>query len=164
MPATYEPIATNTLGSAAANVTFSSIPATYTDLVIVYQALAATGNPDMTAQFNGDTGSNYSATRLSGNGTAASSARYTSQTFARFDEFAAATTTAATMGVISIMNYSNTTTNKTLISRSNQAGLGVETFVNLWRNTAAINSIKLAFTSGNIATGAVFTLYGIKAA
>ena len=106
MPATYEPIATNTLGSAAANVTFSSIPATYTDLVIVYQALAATGNPDMTAQFNGDTGSNYSATRLSGNGTAASSARYTSQTFARFDEFAAATTTAATMGVISIMNYS----------------------------------------------------------
>jgi hypothetical protein len=164
MPATYEPIATNTLGSAAADVTFSSIPATYTDLVIVYQALAATGNPDMTAQFNGDTGSNYSATRLTGNGTAASSARYSSQTFCRFDEFAAATTTAATMGVISVMNYSNATTYKTLISRSNQAGLGVEAFVNLWRSTAAITSIKLAFTSGNIAAGAVFTLYGIKAA
>ena len=164
MPATYEPIATNTLGSAAADVTFSSIPATYTDLVIVYQALAATGNPDMTAQLNGDTGSNYSATRLTGNGTAASSARYSTQTFCRFDEFAAATTTAATMGVISVMNYSNATTYKTLISRSNQAGLGVETFVNLWRSTAAITSIKLAFTSGNIAAGAVFTLYGIKAA
>jgi hypothetical protein len=162
--ATYEKIETYTAPSAVASHTFSTIPGTYTDLVLVYQALAATGNPDMTAQFNADTGSNYSATRLSGNGSAASSARYSSQTFARFDEFAAATTTAATMGVISVMNYSNTTTYKTLISRSNQAGLGVEAFVNLWRNTAAITSIKLAFTSGNIATGATFTLYGIKAA
>ena len=164
MPATYEPIATTTLGSAAADVTFSSISGTYTDLVVIYTALAATGNPDMTAQLNADTGSNYSATRLTGNGTAASSARYSTQTFCRFDEFAAATTTAATMGVISVMNYSNATTYKTLISRSNQAGLGVETFVNLWRSTASITSIKLAFTSGNIAAGAVFTLYGIKAA
>jgi hypothetical protein len=164
MATTYEPIATTTLGSAAADVTFSSISGTYTDLVVIYNALAATGNPDMTCQINGDTATNYSATRLTGNGTAASSARYSSQSFCRFDEFAAATTTAATTGLVSVMNYSNATTYKTLISRSNQAGSGVEAFVNLWRSTAAITSLKFAFTSGNIATNAVFTLYGIKAA
>ena len=38
MPATYEPIATTTLGSAATNITFSSIPATYTDLRLVLVA------------------------------------------------------------------------------------------------------------------------------
>jgi len=160
---TYTPIASQTLASAASDITFSSISGSYTDLVVVYTALAATGNPDMTCQINGDTASNYSATRLSGTGAAANSARYTSQTFCRFDEYAAATTTAATTGIISVMNYSNTTTYKTLISRSNQSAQGVEAFVNLWRSTAAITSLKFAFTSGNIATGAVFTLYGIKA-
>jgi hypothetical protein len=161
--ATYSLIASNVLGSAQANVTFSSIPGTFTDLIIVYVATASTGNPDMTAQINGDTATNYSATRLTGNGTAASSARYSTQSFCRFDEFAAATTTAATTGIVSVMDYSNATTYKTLISRSNQAALGVEAFVNLWRSTAAITSLAFAFTSGNIAAGSTFKLYGIQA-
>lgn len=159
---TYTPIATQVLASATASVTFNSF-SSYTDLVFVYTATAATGNPDMTCRINGDTATNYSATRLSGTGAAANSARYTTQTFCRFDEYAAATTTAATTGIISVMNYSNATTYKTLISRSNQAGQGVEAFVNLWRSTDAITSLVFSFTSGNIAAGSTFTLYGIKA-
>jgi hypothetical protein len=162
MPNTYTELLKTTVGTATPSVTLDLTGISgYTDLVVVYVATASTGNPDMTCQINGDTGSNYSATRLSGNGTAASSARYTSQTFCRFDEFAAPTTTAATTGIISVMNYSNATTYKTLISRSNQAGLGVEAFVNLWRSTAAITSLAFALTSGNIAVGSTFSLYGI---
>jgi len=61
MPATYEPIATTTLGSAAATITFSSIPATYTDLVIVF-AGTATANLNPLMSFNSDSGTNYSTT------------------------------------------------------------------------------------------------------
>jgi hypothetical protein len=58
---TYEAIATQTLGSAAASVTFSSIPGTYTDLVIVCTPLRVTaGAEELVFQFNSDTGSNYS--------------------------------------------------------------------------------------------------------
>ena len=62
MASTYEPIATTTLGSAASSITFSSIPATYTDLrlVLVHTPSASTGNAQM--QFNSDTATNYSYT------------------------------------------------------------------------------------------------------
>ena len=76
---TYVAIATNTLGSAAASVTFSSIPGTYTDLVIVTQAISATAD-NVGIRFNSDSGSNYSQTWLSGNGTSAISSRYSSST------------------------------------------------------------------------------------
>ena len=64
MPNTYEPIATNTLGSAASSVTFSSIPSTYTDLIVVMNYANSTGLADVFFRFNGDTGSNYSDTIL----------------------------------------------------------------------------------------------------
>jgi hypothetical protein len=77
---TYTPIATQTLGSAAASVTFSSIPQGYTDLILVinYATSASTGNALL--RFNSDTGSNYSETALIGNGTTATSDRESSVT------------------------------------------------------------------------------------
>jgi len=69
---TYTLIASNTLGSGTATVTFSSIPGTYTDLILVC-GLPATGtanNSDgLRFQLNSDTGSNYSATWLTNSGT-----------------------------------------------------------------------------------------------
>ena len=62
------------------------------------------------------------------------------------------------------MNYSNTTTYKSNISRGNNAATGLDTMVTTWRNTAAITSIKIFPASGNMATGTIATLYGIKAA
>ena len=62
------------------------------------------------------------------------------------------------------MNYANTTTYKTNISRSNNASTGVDAIATLWRNTAAITSVKVYPASGNMATGTIATLYGIKAA
>jgi hypothetical protein len=65
------------------------------------------------------------------------------------------------------MNYSNTTTYKTALNRSNQAAGGVDATVGLWRSTAAIDTIRFyANTNGsqNFLTGSTFTLYGIAAA
>jgi hypothetical protein len=175
MPATYEPIATTTLGSAAASYTFSSIPSTYTDLILVTQSRndAPFQYDDIWVCFNSDTtNANYSVTRLSGDGSSASSNRSTNandgagtRSWILSDNGAGSGIFG--IGITSIMNYANTTTFKTGISRSNtQANESVRGAVGLWRNTAAINSIKLSIRneSTNFIAGCTFTLYGIKAA
>jgi hypothetical protein len=162
---TYTPIATQTLGSAAASVTFSSIPATYTDLVLVYNGKFASANGQIALQFNGDTATNYSNTELYGNGTAAGSSRESSVSSMRLGY--TATANIENMNVMQIMNYSNATTNKTILTRQNTAGSasGAAAHVGLWRSTSAINSIVVLCYSGiNFVSGSTFTLYGIKAA
>ena len=161
---TYTPIATTTLGSAQSSVTFSSISGSYTDLVLVVYIPSNSTNDDMYLQYNSDTGSNYSNTTLRGNGTTASSTRGSNTTGARFSDSSSPTTTTSCTAIINIMNYANTTTYKTNISRSNNASTGVDSMVTLWRSTAAITSVKVYPASGNMASGSTFTLYGIQAA
>ena len=168
MPAgnTYEAIATQTLGSAAASVTFSSIPATYTDLVVVVSASPSTTVYMGYGELNGDTGSNYSETLLYGTGSAAGSARETSRPNLYFGNWTTQNTTSSrVVYIINIMNYANTTTYKTLLSRASDSTTEVNAVVNLWRSTAAINSFRLYLGgAGNFVAGSTFSLYGIKAA
>jgi hypothetical protein len=165
---TYEAIATNTLGSAAASVTFSSIPATYTDLVLVLQPASTTFADNIALNFNSDTGSNYSSTNLSGTGSAASSGRAASPYIQVTNIIGTTGTLGAMTSTIHIMNYANTTTYKTVISRTGQIGAtynGNEVIVTLWRNTAAINTIVVKQSgSPNFVAGSTFSLYGIAAA
>ena len=162
---TYTPIATNTLSSAAASVTFSSISGTYKDLVCVYTA--NTASPvDMSVRMNGDTGSNYSYTWLSGTGTTTESSRGSNYTRLLLDNYGYPPSAASTynVAIIQFMNYSNTTTYKTTLMRSNNAAAGVDAGVGLWRSTSAITSLVFNFSTGaNIASGSVFSLYGIGA-
>lgn len=165
MAATYEPINTQTLGSAQASVTFSSIPATYTDLVLVYEAGNSGNIYDGTfARFNSDTGNNYSWTYLLGNGSTAISGRESN--VARTG--AGASGASRGMSILNIMNYSNTTTYKTILNRRSvvdASGYTVGAEVGLWRSTAAISTVLLFVQSGtNFDAGSTFTLYGIKAA
>lgn len=158
---TYTPLATQTLSSAAATVTFSSISGAYTDLVLIF---GGTGNGvDIQYQFNGDTGTNYSVTRLSGNGTTAVSNRNTNYASIEADYNAYANATQ-TVNICNIMNYSNSTTYKTALFRSNNASLGVDAGVGLWRNTAAITQVLIKTNASTFSTGTVFSLYGIAAA
>lgn len=160
MDKTYEPIATQTLGSAAASVTFSSIPTTYTDLVLV---LCGTSTVDDTImmQFNSDTGNNYSWTQIGADpGSGVFSSRASNVASVRIGYG----NTAQGNHIAQIMDYSNTTTNKTTLSRSNKGASDVRAIVGLWRNTAAITSITVIQTGGSFSTGFVFSLYGIKAA
>jgi len=172
MPAgnTYVAIATNTLSSAG-TVTFSSIPATYTDLVLVINNAVsiATNTPGACISFNGDTATNYSSTHLEGTGTSALSNRQTSQSNinAGYNIGLSSSSTQPATIIINIMNYANTTTYKTTLSRNTQTtgtAPGTGATVGLWRSTAAINSIAITAQTGNFATGTVFSLYGIAAA
>ena len=162
MPATYEPIATTTLGSAANTITFSSIPATYTDLKIVWFGIQSTSQ--FRFRFNNDTATNYSYNVLQGDGTSASSSRFATQSF-----IYASTSAAATYGAfmsIDVMSYAGSTNKTALVTTSRDLnGSGsVDRGIGLWRSTAAINRVDLYLGSGNMNAGATATLYGIKSA
>lgn len=165
MAITYEPISTTTLGSAAASVTFSSISGSYTDLVLICQVQRSTATGTyLQMRFNSDSGSNYSTTFLFGNGTTAGSWRDSNRTDINLDYYAAPQNNSWSIRNISIMNYSNTTTYKTVLNRANDATQGTDAGVHLWRSTSAITSLVLTMPSNNFVTGSTFTLYGIKAA
>ena len=163
MAKTYVPIATQTLGSAAASVTFSSIPATYTDLVLVIDAIG-TGTGGGKLNFNSDSSALYSRTILHGNGTAAGSTRDTASTTCFISHLASVTSANRTNFVVHIMNYANTTTYKTSITRANNPAEATETTVGLYRSTNAISSIVIALSANSYDTGSTFSLYGILAA
>jgi hypothetical protein len=162
---TYTPIATTTLGSAAASYTFSSISGSYTDLILVSTPIV-TAATTFGLYFNGSTAANYSATILTGDGTSAASTRVSNQTEIRISYAATSRTTNTTNIITQIQNYSNATTYKTLLSRDNAASDGTGAIVGLWRSTAAITSITIIPISGGsiINTGSTFTIYGISAA
>ena len=164
MAITYEPIATTTLGSAAASVTFSSISGSYTDLILVFNGTTVTTANNLSLQFNADTGSNYSMTRVRGNGSTADSTRFTNISM-MYGPNISYTSTVPSPVIWQIQNYANTTTYKTAIGRGGGSDTETTAVVGLWRNTAAITSIVvLVNSSQNMTSGSVLTLYGIKAA
>lgn len=163
--ATYFPIATQTLSSAATTVTFSSISGSYTDLIIVSDNIQSGGTQgNLFIQFNGDTSSNYSRTWLSGDGSTAYSGLESSQTKMGLTAYAYPQTTTRWAGVIHIENYSDSTKYKTVLIRGNNSSVGVDAIVGVWRSTSAITSLVLSRSNDQFATGSTFTLYGIAAA
>ena len=163
MTATYEPIETKTLGTATASVTFSSIPQTYTDLVLVVNHSATTGNPSISGRFNSDTGSNYSRTLFLGNGSSAGSNRGVNQTSLGLAIGIGSSTTREGIMICNVFNYTNSTTYKTCIVRNNAASLGTEVSLTVWRNTSAVTAFEVFVGSSTFTVGTTFTLYGIKA-
>lgn len=159
--ATYEPIATTTLGSATNTVTFSSISGSYTDLVFV-GSFANSANTDLYMRFNGVT-SGYSVTQIYGNGSTAGSLRYTATNTFVLDPSASGLGTGQANIIVNIQNYSNTTTYKTILARVNAAGIVTGAVVGLFPSTSAITSVNL-YADQNFAAGSTFTLYGITCA
>jgi hypothetical protein len=165
MPAgsTYTPIATTTLGSAVATVTFSSISGSYTDLVLISNIKGSTGN-NTRMTFNNDASALYSNTALSGSGTTAFSRRDSGVNSLRLDWESANPTTDFNIHITNVQNYANTTTFKTALTRSGAAAYGTDALVGLYRSTSAITRLDVITTSGNFAIGSTFTLYGIASA
>ena len=165
---TYVALDRVTVGTATPSITFSSISQAYTDLVIVASALTSSDGTGLQFRFNSDSGSNYSNTFLEGNGTSATSNRESNQTNIQISFNVGNNSTDPSASIVSIMNYSNTTTNKTLLARWSSASggtfPGTSATVGLWRNTAAITSVEVFTGSGNINIGSTFSLYGIAAA
>ena len=164
MPVTYEKIASNTLGSGVTSVTFSSVSSAYTDIILVCN-ITNTTSQTLYARFNGDTATNYSATYMYGDGSSASSSRQTTNDKLLLGAVAAGlSSTNPTVFISNIQNYSNTTTNKTVLTRASLASGEVDAVVGRWASTAAISTILIYPSGGTLQTGSTFTLYGIKAA
>ncbi len=151
---TYTPLATVTLGTAVSSVTFSSIPATYRDLIAVYNGTAATGG-DLYMTLNADS-SNYSMVRMLGSTTVTSVAESTREIgLAR---------TGETSLIVQIMDYSATDKHKTTLSRSNgpTATSVVAAYASRYASTSAITSVGFTINGGhNFQTGSTFALYAI---
>lgn len=172
MPATYTLIASNTLSSSAASVTFSSIPATYTDLVLRFSArsdLAGQITTTALITVNSNT-SNYSYTYLLAQGTSGSqlSGLASAQTAAIGLYATGATATSNTFGSTELYfpSYAGSA-NKVMSSfgttENNGTNSSIAVVANLWSNTSAISSITLtAAGSSNFVSGSSFFLYGLK--
>ena len=165
MALTYEKIETKTISSAQASVTFSSIPATYTDLVLITNGKMVSGGGEnsLGIQLNGDTGSNYSSVAFYGAGTTpGSSLRFNNGVELYVARMGHSTNTTS---IIHLLDYSNTTTYKTVLARGASSAV-IMTTAGSWRNTGAVNSVLVRGFGlfANFASGCTFTLYGIKAA
>ena len=171
MPSTFEPIQTTTLTSTENLVTFSSIPQTYTDLVVI-ASVKNTGSSVYIVswgglRFNNDaTNSNYSATDQTGGASGAVSSRSVGISLGSMNAFRDDNNYFGT-SVIHIPCYTTTTTYKNALGISagtmNFAWQGI----GLWKSTAAINTITFVSEDSSLsrfAIGSTFTLYGIKAA
>jgi len=161
MATTYDKIATTTLSSAAATITFSSIATSWTDLGVILTTRGASGSV-LRLRFNSDTGTNYSRTNLIGNGTTASSTRSTTQNNIGIG-FGITTSGIWGLYTINIFSYAGSTYKTCLVTASeDENGSGsVTSRVGLWQNTAAITTIDLSATSGTLDAGTTATLYGI---
>jgi hypothetical protein len=165
--ATYIKIASNTVGSGGvASVTFSSIPATYTDLVIKASTRSTGAFADFKMQFNGDTGSNYPWRSVRGNGASIDNSTNTTTSLV-IGESSSTGTTANTFGnqEIYIPNYRSAAYKSGSVDSvsENNATTAYATFTaQLWNSTSAIISITLFSGTGNVAEYSTFTLYGIS--
>lgn len=173
MPVTYVNIASSTVGSATSTVTFSSIPSTYTDLVLlgsIRDTEGAANVQNLRIRLNNDSTTLYSFTQLQGNGSAAivdiatgrtnflvnqgtNSTGSTANTFASFELY--------------LPNYLSST-NKPASLFSFTENSATQAYINataqLYRSTSTISRIDILSSAGNntIAVNSSFYLYGIK--
>lgn len=175
MALTYTPIATTAVGSGgAANIEFTSIPNTYTDLLITYslRGVNAHNYSYVNITFNGST-TGYSNTAIFSDGQSVNRVQvyiYTTLTYLWGGIHQGGSTTSNTFGngQIYIPNYAGSSA-KVLgieqVSENNATAIdSCFALLNsgLWDNTAAITSIKLENDYGNWAQHSTATLYGIK--
>jgi len=161
--ATFEPIATSTLLTNTNTVSFTNIPNTYTDLLILARcAYQSFGSGDMNIQFNSDTGNNYGTTRLLNSGTGAISNTSTNRANVNSGECGSAFTVVE----VHILSYTASVFKNVFTSGINPGGIdnGYWT-MGAWRNTSAITSVQIrAEISPTWQAGSTFTLYGISGA
>jgi hypothetical protein len=167
------PIASFETAAPEVNFFFVNIPQTFQDLYLVIHGRATNSAATSNIYLNmGNTsgidyGSNYSQTALAGNGSSAFSTRFSNVTGITPGSMPAATSTSGIFGatVLHFLNYANTSTFKTILSRTsfdlNGSG-GTEARVFLWRSTAGLTTLQFG-SDASFAAGSRMSLYGIRA-
>jgi hypothetical protein len=148
-------------------ITFSGIPSGYKHLQVRMSMIGASGGSLIVANFNFDTGANYTWHSLQGQGTTATTYNGTGNSYSRwFGRDVGTSSTAPTVLVADILDYANTNKNKNVrvLSGMDANGSGeVGLSSSLWINTAAITSITIkTHDSVNFASGTSIALYGVK--
>lgn len=173
MPGSYESIASATVGSSGV-VEFTSIPSTYSHLQIRAITRNSSGSTDVSdllmqvgSANSPDTGTNYSRHEMSANGTAVSGGGAANSSFMFVSPSPRNGNTSGIFGplIVDILDYANTNKFKTVktLSATDMNGSGyVYISSGNWRNTAAINYIRLYISSVNFVTGTQFALYGVN--
>jgi hypothetical protein len=152
--ATYIALANTTLSGTAATITFSSIPATYRDLVVVLTG-TATASVNANLYFNSDTtAANYKFVRMYGQGSGSGSSN-------TGDDIAYDFYTNLTMVRFNIMDYSATDKHKTVLTRWDTAANITGATAYRWANTNAITSVILDCGTSTFASGTTAAIYGI---
>ena len=167
MATTYTLISSNVLTSSAASVTFSSIPSTYTDLVLRVSARDTTASSfqPIYVEMNSTNGI-YSRTRIFGNGSTVSSNNATAETKSYLGSIDAANNTSNTFASVElyIPNYAGTAKkpySSFAATEDNATASNINVIALLADLTSAINQLVLT-TNTSFASGSSFYLYGIK--
>ena len=167
----YELIETQTLGTAAASITFSGL-ATYASVYKHLQIRFVAGNTNATAdmdnvrlRFNGDSGNNYAHHRLWGNGSTVTAYSSASQSSALAGLVMRGSTTIFAANIVDIIDAYSSTKNKTIRALTGghitaQQLIGLNS--GLWMNSASVTSIELSNFADSFRVGSRFSLYGIK--
>jgi hypothetical protein len=165
MPQTYEPITQQTISGTPSTITISSIPSTYTDLVLVCWGWGNTGGGSLTIRGNGDGSTLYNTTYLYSDGSTVTSGQTGDSANGTYMGRIVQSSTEIGGGYIHIFDYANTTTFKTMIGTNFGSNPINWASVGMYRSTNAISSLTLKVESGSdFATGFTVALYGIKAA
>lgn len=152
---TYIPLANITLSSSDTAVVFQNIPASYRDLVIVTTPLHASGTHGGRVRLNGDSGSNYYYTQVSGDGS--NDLSYTGSNTGAANWVAQVTPIQV---IHQIMDYSSTNKHKIILGRFARAeNTNMEAV--RWQNLAAVHTVELNLQGQSFAIGSTICLYGI---
>jgi hypothetical protein len=172
MANTYILIASNTLGSATSTITFSSIPATFTDLVLkMSYRTTSFGSQEVGCRvaINGVNTASYSHTRINQDGSTVASNRITDSSFgtvlaAGNGDGATANTFGNTeLYIPSYLVAQNKQYYANFIAEYNGNNTRIGQAGQLFRNTSAITSLVITTSDGNnFATNSSFFLYGVK--
>jgi len=168
MANTFELIASTELTGTQANITFSSIPNTFTDLKILLSSRFNNTNNYFEVFFNNDTSSGqYSSKELDGSGTAASSGGWSTVAYWGFSNKSNYTANTFGNAEIYILNYANTTIQKSAsldtVTETNATAANMLMSAGKWVGTAAIHTIMLRPDApSNWVQYTSAYLYGIK--
>jgi hypothetical protein len=160
MPATYDSIATQTLGSSATIITFSSIPQTYTDLVLVLVGQTTGGADSIGVRLNNDSSAIYMYRVGAGTGSVTAANAGNNETSLRVGPLYG----TQSLVTANIMGYTATNMWKTCVSRASNGDNQVGMTASCWRSTAAVTSLTVNALFGSMASGTMATLYGIARA
>lgn len=152
--ATYEPLATITLGGNDSSIDFGNVPQRFRDLVLVFNGNAAGTNADTMFYFNNDTNNgNYSTVVASGSGVGAGSNTFLTGSPVH--------TNGRDMLICHIMDYTATDKHKTLLITSNNASVATNIRAYRWASTSAVTSVSFRTQAQSFAAGSTFSLFGI---